>query len=274
MIIGQPNTLEIARESPIGLFLKDENNMEVLLPTRYVPENAQVGDELEVFIYRDSEDRLIATTETPKAMLYEFGYLEVVGATDAGAFLDWGLAKDLFVPKKEQINDMSVGEKHLVYVYLDDLTQRLAASARLNLFVSDRPDNLEKGDQVDLLIWREHELGFQVIVDEEYAGMVYKDQIHQNVEPGSKLKGYVNQIREDGRIDALLQKPGFAHVNDAESAIIDALEKEGFIPLNDKSSPDAIKDRFQMSKKSFKKAIGGLYKQRLISIEKDGIRLV
>jgi uncharacterized protein len=274
--IGEINTLEIQKETAIGLFLSDDLGMEVLLPKRYVPKKFQVGDKLDVFIYRDSEDRLISTTETPRAQLRELGWMTVKSVTEAGAFLDWGLSKDLFVPLKEQVVKLKEGETHLVYVYLDDLTQRLAASPRLERFLKELPEGLEKGSTIKATIWKEHHpLGFQVIVNDKYLGMVYANQVFQDLKIGETLNAYVNAVRDDGRIDVMLQKPGHESIDDASKELIDALEKSnGFLPLTDKSSPEDIYSTLSMSKKSFKKAVGSLYKSRIIELQNDGIKLL
>lgn len=268
------NALRVARTSSIGLFLEDEQGVEILLPKRYVPKDAQEGDEIEVFVYRDSEDRPIATTEQPKARVNQLAMLEVVSNGSVGAFLDWGLPKDLLVPKKEQLTPMHVGKKYLVYVYLDRLTQRLAASSRLERYLSDKPLNLEPYQKVDLIIWQKHELGYRVIVDEEYVGMLYHDQLHRDIEVGEKREGYVNQIREDGKIDVLLQRPGIDGIETAAQELLDLIKQRGGkLPVHDKSSPEKIKRSVGMSKKLFKKAVGTLYKHRLIYLDENGIRL-
>ena len=276
MKIGEINTLRIEKETGIGLFLSDDLGMEVLLPKRYVPKKIEVGDKIDVFIYRDSEDRLISTTETPKGKLNEIAWMNVKSVTEAGAFLDWGLSKDLFVPMKEQIVKLREGETHLVYVYLDTLTQRLAASPRLERYLESIPEGLEKGSEVQATVWKEHPpLGYQVIVNNQYLGMIYANQVFQELNIGDVTNAYVNAIREDGRIDVILQKPGFESIDDSTKDLIDALEKNnGFLPLTDKSSPEAIYSALSMSKKSFKKAAGGLYKSRIIEINPDGIKLI
>jgi predicted RNA-binding protein (virulence factor B family) len=271
MKIGELNTLSVARTASVGAFLSDEVGMEVLLPKRYVPEGVKEGDRLQVFVYRDSEDRPVATTETPLAKVNQLAFLEVKTVDHFGAFLDWGLPKDLLVPKKEMDDVVS----YWVYIYLDQLTQRLVASARLERFLSKRPLNLEAGDQVDILIWKSHALGFQVIVDEEYTGMLYRDQTFKSVQVGDKVVGYVNQVRPDGRLDIILQKPGYAAVDDASNVLIDLLERRnGFVSLTDKSTPDEIQEALGMSKKVFKKAVGQLYRQHIIKLEENGIRLL
>jgi len=272
--IGDFNRLKIARETSIGLFLEDELGMEVLLPKRYQPESFSLGDELEVFIYRDSEDRLIATSERPSVRVNQFGVLEVAQVTSIGGFMDWGLPKDLFVPLKEQSRPLNPGDKCLVYVYLDRLTQRLVGTTKLDKHLSDKPFNLEKGSEVNLRIWDNHELGYKVVIDDEYAGMIYHNQLFEALEIGQLKKGYVNEIRDNGKIDVLLSKPGAASIGDDAQLLLGKLsDSEGFIQLNDRSKPEEIKKELKMSKKAFKRAIGSLYKQRLIEITDNGIKL-
>lgn len=274
MKIGDFNRLKIARETSIGLFLEDELGMEVLLPKRYQPESFSLGDELEVFIYRDSEDRLIATSERPSVRVNQFGVLEVAQVTSIGGFMDWGLPKDLFVPLKEQSRPLNPGDKCLVYVYLDRLTQRLVGTTKLDKHLSDKPFNLEKGSEVNLRIWDNHELGYKVVIDDEYAGMIYHNQLFEALEIGQLKKGYVNEIRDNGKIDVLLSKPGAASIGDDAQLLLGKLsDSEGFIQLNDRSKPEEIKKELKMSKKAFKRAIGSLYKQRLIEITDNGIKL-
>lgn len=274
MKLGQINELIINRTSKIGLFLRDDEGNEVLLPARYVPILAEPGESLKAFIYTDSEDRLIATTETPLIMANSFAMLEAVGTNAIGAFMNMGLAKDLLVPKKNQLKPIQIGEKHLVWAYVDKLTERLVGTTHLEKILSDRPDDLEPGKEVNLIVWTRHDLGWRVVVNEEYLGIVYHNQSFTKLEEGQQLKGYVNQIREDGRLDILLQKPGVGNIDDAAQKILDKLTKDGgFLPLNDNSSPEEITAQLGMSKKSFKKGVGTLYKQRLITLESGGIRL-
>ncbi|NQV52641.1 MAG: GntR family transcriptional regulator [Flavobacteriales bacterium] len=275
MKIGEMNTLKVQRTVSIGVFLADDLGMEVLLPKRYVPAGLKDEDSLDVFIYRDSEDRTIATTEVPKAKVNQLAFLEVVAESGPGAFLDWGLPKDLMVPKKEQTHPLLIGNTYLFYVYLDSLTQRMAASTRLSKFLSELPENLKPKQEVEIIVWQTHELGYQVVVNEECLGMLYSDQVHIPVNVGQRMKAYVNQIRPDGRVDVLLQKPGYDHVADASKTILDRLKaNDGRLKLTDKSSPAEIEGQLGMSKKSFKKAIGALYKHRKIVIEDKGIRLI
>ena len=275
MELGKYNTLRAARYTSVGLFLEDEQEESVLLPMKWVPKDITEGDELEVFVYLDSEERPIATTMTPKAIVGEFAFLEVKQMTHSGAFLDWGLQKDLFVPFIEQDGRMQPGEWHTVYLYIDPLTERITATARIERKVEKEAKDLSHNQEVDLLIASKTPLGFNVIIDQRYMGLVYENEVFQNIKPGDKVKGFIKQIREDGKIDVSLQKQGFSNVEPNAAIILEKLkENEGFLPLSDKSDPDDIKHHLEMSKKTFKKAIGGLYKQKLISIEPDGIKLV
>lgn len=276
MRLGDYNRLELVRRTENGVYLADEDGLEVLLPKRYAPDIFKPGELMEVFIYRDNEDRLIATTDEPFATVHQLAFLKVKSNTEHGAFLDLGLSKDLFVPKKEQLTEIHEGDSLLVFIYIDNKTDRLVASARLDRFMSEKPENLSFGDEVNIWVWQTHSLGFRVIVDEEYLGMVYNEQLFEPLSIGDQRKAYVNKIREDGKIDVILQKPGFlGNVDESTQSILNALnEQNGFLPLTDKSSPEEIAAVLNMSKKSFKKAIGGLYKQRKIKLEKNGIRLL
>lgn len=276
MIIGDYNTLTIARDASIGIFLEDEHGEEILLPKRYAPDLYRIGDQMEVFVYNDSEDRPIATTEKPLGRVNHLAFLEVIAVASMGAFMDWGLMKDLLVPIKEQSAEMVKGEKYLVYIYLDEKTDRLVGSSRLDRFMSDQVIDLEKGTEVEIWIWAEHYLGYRVIVNDKYVGMIYNEQTFEPVKPGEKHKAYVNQVRPDGRIDILMQKPGFVdNVQDSTKTLLDAIEAaDGFLELTDKSSPDKIQEMLRMSKKTFKKSVGSLYKKKVIRIEEGGLRLL
>ena len=275
MKIGDVNHLLVSRTSTIGLFLKNEENEEVLLPKRYVNPDLKPGDPIEVFIYNDSEDRLIATTEVPLAKVHQFAFLTVKEVLEMGAFLDWGLPKDLLLPKKEMSWEPRVGEGVLVYVYLDRLTKRLAASMKLDKFVSKQPENLNFGEKVEVIVWKEHPLGLQVLIDEEYLGMLYKNQIYKALFPGDKTSAYVNQIRDDGRVDLLLQAPGYEVVDEATKTVLLKLQQaeNGVLPYSDKTASDIIQREFNMSKKTFKKVIGGLYRRNLIDLKPTMILL-
>ena len=268
------NTLEVFRESPHGMYLMDEDGFEVLLPNKYVPKDVEIDDDIEVFVFKDSEDRLTATTLRPKITLHEFGCLQVSEVTKFGAFLDWGLEKDLLVPFAEQSRKMQKGDHYIVFLYIDEQTNRLVASSKLSRFFEPEIQDIKEQDEVDLLIGHPTDIGFNVIINNKYKGLIYKNEVFQDLRLGLRTKGYIKQIRPDHKIDVSLQKQGFQKVEPNAQKILQVLERQnGFMPLNDKSSPEEITRKLQMSKKTFKKAIGGLYKKRLIRIESDGIYL-
>jgi len=273
--IGKINTLKIVKEVDFGLYLDGGEFGEILIPTRYVPANARVDEYIDVFVYFDSEDRLIATTETPLAEVDQFAYLKVKQMTQVGAFLNWGLMKDLLVPFREQKYEMHNNMSYLVRVYFDKVSKRIVASSKLDRFLDNVPANFEEGQEVDLIIWEKTDLGYKVIINETHIGLLYNNEIFTPVNPGMKLKGFIKLLREDDKIDVTLQKQGFEHVDETSKMILDKLKSRGgFIEANDNTSPESIKHMFGISKKVFKKAIGSLYKERLIIIEDKGIRLV
>ncbi len=273
--IGKINTLDINRETENGVYLDGQELGEILMPQKFVTSEDKEAGQATVFIYTDSEDRLVATTETPIAMAGEFAMLKVVATTKFGAFMDWGLPKDLLVPFGEQKAPMEEGRSYLVYISLDVQTNRIIGSAKLDKHLDNTPPEYEVGDEVDLIITDETELGYKAIVNKEHWGMLYKNQVYKPLSKGQKIKGYINKIREDEKIDLLLEKPGYEKVDAISEKILNELkENHGFMAVSDKSSPEMIKAMFGISKKNFKKAIGGLYRKRLISFESDGIRLV
>lgn len=275
MKLGEINTLRIARETGIGLFLVDETGNEVLLPKRFVPEVFEIDQDLDVFVYNDSEGRLVCTTQEPDITLNSFALLRCRDATDIGAFMEIGIMKDLFVPQKNQNDLIKPGERHMIYMYEDTLTKRLVGTARINALVKEASEDIMPDDEVDILIWNERDMGWGVIVDNQYQGMVYKNQTFEPIAIGERRTAYVNRVREDGKLDILIQKPGAKNIDESAKAVIDALERNNrFLALTDKSSPEDISTALNMSKKSFKKAIGTLYKQRIISLEKEGIKLL
>ena len=272
--LGQYNTLTVARFEPQGAYLSDETFNSVLLPTSYMPKGLKVGDELEVFVYNDSEQRPIATTLKPLVTLNDFAVLTVKSVTAYGAFMDWGLAKDLFIPFSEQARKVKEGERHLVYVYLDEETDRLVGSTKLARHLRQKLITVQEGEEVELTVWHPTDLGMRVIVNKRFLGMLFKDEIFQPLELGQQLTGYIKKVRSDGHIDCILQKGGYKQIEPNAQRILKALEDHsGFLPVHDKSDPQAIQNLLQMSKKVFKKSVGSLYKQRLIVIEPDGIRL-
>ena len=273
--IGNYNTLRITKLVSFGVYLDGGDGKEILLPTRYVPKDAKVDDEVQVFIYHDNEGRLIATTLHPKAVVGEFAFMRVKSVNSTGAFLDWGLMKDLLVPFKEQKMAMREGKWYLVYVHLDHLTGRIVASARVEKFLGNVPPEYESNQEVDLLVADDTEIGYKVIVNDLHWGMIYHNQVFQRLEKGERLKGYVKGVREDDKLDISLQPLGYQRVDGISQRIFEALQmKDGYLPVHDKSDPEEIYSLFRCSKKAFKQAIGSLYKQHRIRMEADGIRLL
>jgi len=272
--IGKYNTLSINRETENGVYLDGGDLGEILMPQKFVNEEVKNAGSARVFVYTDSEDRLVATTEQPFAMVGEFACLTVQEVTKFGAFMDWGLPKNLLVPFREQKSKMVEGKSYWVYIYLDIVSQRVAASAKLNKFLDNTPPEYKQGEEVDLIIIEETDLGFRAIVNLEHTGMLYKNQVFNDLEIGQKCKGYISKIREDEKIDLLLDKPGYEKVDAISGKILEELKKNnGYMAVSDKSTPEMIKALFGISKKNFKKAIGGLYKQRLILFDSEGIWL-
>lgn len=273
--IGKYNLLTANRFTDNGCYLIDDKDEEVLLPNKYVPEYLKEGEQIDAFVYLDFEERLVATNITPKIKLYGFGYLKVVDINDFGAYLDWGLEKDLFCPFREQNFELQKGDSYVFYMYLDGRSNRLVASTNVSKFVEKDDVELTAGQEVDILIQSRSDLGFNAIVDNKYLGLLYENEIFKSIKVGDSTKGYVKLIREDNKIDLRLQKEGYSHVEPNAELILKLLSNEkGFLPLNDKSSPEEIKGKLEMSKKTFKKAIGALYREKSIKIEKDGIYLI
>ena len=274
LAIGEYHILKIDRDTEPGLFLKDDDGNEVLLPNKYKPESFELEDEIEVFVYLDHEERPVATTLKPFVKLDEFGYLKCVEVSNIGAFMDWGLEKHLFVPFKEQVSKMRKGDRYLVFCYLDELTGRLVASSKVNNFLTNSELTIEPFEEVDIIVSNKTELGWNVIVNELHQGLVYDDDVFQKIQTGDRLKAYIKKTRPDGKIDVTLQRPGYRSIEPNAKDVLTHLElKGGFLKLTDKSSPEDIQSQLQMSKKSFKRAIGNLYKQRLINITEEGIHL-
>ena len=273
--IGEYNTLTILRETDPGLFLADDDNNEVLLPNRYVPEEFKIWDKLEVFVYLDNEERLVAVTDKPHITKGEFALLRCNAVSSVGAFLDWGMVKELFCPFKEQAFKMKKGGWYLVHCYLDEKSDRLVASSKTNRFLDNKELTVEQFDEVDLIVSHPSDIGMNVIVNNIHLGLIYNDNIFTDLSVGDRLKGIVKKVRPGNKLDISLGQIGYRNIEPNAQIILEELEdNSGFIPLHDKSSPDAIKDLLQMSKKNFKKAIGSLYKQKRITIESDGIHLV
>jgi len=272
--IGQFNTLEILRDTEPGLFLGDADNNEVLLPNRYVPKHFEIGDKLEVFLYLDNEERIIATTTEPYILDGEFAMLRCNEVTKFGAFLDFGLVKELFCPFKEQAFPMKKGGWYLVRCYLDEVTERLVASSKTNRFLDNKELTVDQFDQVDIIVSHPSDLGMNVIVNNRHTGLIYKDNIFQDISVGDKLKGIVKKIRPGNKLDISLGEIGYRNIEpNADKIMQELTDNNGFLALTDKSNPEKIKTVLQMSKKTFKKAIGTLYKQKLVDLKDDGIYL-
>ncbi|MDR0743436.1 MAG: GntR family transcriptional regulator [Tannerella sp.] len=271
--LGKYNRLRILKKVDFGMYLDGGNGMEILLPLRYVPQNAGIGDEIEVFVYRDNEERLIATTEHPYGVAGEFQWLKVKELSAAGAFLDWGIMKDLLVPYREQKTEMKTGHYYLVYIYIDFISKRITASARIDKFLDNIPPDYEYNQEVDLVIADETALGYKVIINHSHWGLIYKNEIFQSISKGEKYKGYIKEVREDDKIDVSLSPLGYDKIEGISQKIMNLLaENNGYLDINDKSEASQINSLLSCSKKSFKKAIGALYKQRLITIDDCGIR--
>lgn len=272
--LGEYNTLEILRDTEPGLFLGDGNDGEVLLPNRYVPEVFELGDKIEVFVYLDNEERPVATTDKPYIKKGDFALLRCNQVNEFGAFLDWGLVKELFCPFREQAFKMKAGGWYLVHCYLDDETRRLVGSSKTNRFLDNKELTVAQFDEVDLIVSHPSELGMNVIVNKVHLGLIFRDDIYKEMSVGDRLKGTVKKVRPDNKLDITLNQIGYRNIEpNAEHILNELHDNSGFLPLNDKSDPEKIKDMMQMSKKSFKKAIGSLYKGRQIEIKEDGIYL-
>jgi len=274
MELGKYNTLEILRDTEPGLFLGDDEGNEVLLPNRYVPEQFEIGEQIEVFVYLDNEERPVATTDTPYIKRGDFALLRCNQVTNFGAFMDWGLVKELFCPFKEQAFKMKPGQWYLVYCYLDEESQRLVASSKTKRFLDNSQLTVQKFDEVDVIISHPSEKGMNVIVNKIHSGLIYEDEIFSPLNIGDQMKAYVKKVRPDNKLDITLNQIGYKNIEPSANKVLTQLKaNDGYLPLHDKSDPGQIKESLQMSKKSFKKAIGNLYKQHLIDIKNDGIYL-
>lgn len=272
--LGKFNRLEVVKEVEFGMYLDGGEEGEILLPLRYVPEECKVGDKLNVFIYLDNEERLVATTLTPLVQVGQFACLEVAWVNQYGAFLDWGLMKDLFVPFREQKLKMQVGKKYVVHAHLDDESYRIVASAKVERYLSKERAAYQPGEEVEILIWQKTDLGFKAIIEHQYGGLLYESEIFRPLQAGMTLKAYVKQVREDGKIDLMLQKPGAGKVEDFAVTLLEYIrEQGGTTSLNDKSPAEDIYAVFGVSKKTFKKAVGDLYKKQLVILEDNKIRI-
>jgi uncharacterized protein len=272
--IGKINNLKVVKQFDFGVYLDGGEHGEILMPTRYVPENCQPDDMVDVFIYLDSEDRLIATTEKPFAMVGEFALLQAKSVNAVGVFMDWGLMKDLLVPFREQSLTMEEGKWYIVYVYLDAESKRIVGSSKLDKFLDNLPPDYSIGQEVDLLICAQTDIGYKAIINNLHWGILYKNEVKQSLSKGDHIKGYIKKIRDDDKIDLSLYRIGYDKVDDITKNIMDVLEKHnGFVEITDKSPAEEIAQLFGVSKKAYKMAVGALYKAKRIALEPNGIRL-
>jgi len=273
--IGKMNTLQVLRPSDFGLFLDGGELGDVLLPRRYASPDLKPGDSVEVFIMLDSEDRLTATTQKPYAMVDEFANLRVISVTGIGAFLDWGMPKDLLVPFREQKIKMHEGQSYMVRIYLDRSSGRLVASSKLDKFLDKTDTTYDTGDTVELLIAAKTDLGYKAIINGSHWGVIFHNEVFQPLERGQRIEGFIKQVRDDGKIDLCLHKPGYEKVTDLTEVILNHIKQQGgCMPITGKSSPEEIYELFGVSKKTYKQAIGALYKKRLIEFTDIGTKLV
>jgi uncharacterized protein len=272
--VGEYNTLKVIREVAFGIYL-DDGAEGILLPKRFLPANVKIGDELSVFLYHDGEDRLIATTQKPKGILGDIVKLKTISVTPQGAFLDNGLMKDIFVPKSKQQRGMIPNGEYLVKIYLDEQTGRLAATEKIESFLSNDDLTVQVLDEVDLTVYRRTDIGYVVIINNKHTGVLHHNEIYRDITAGDQFKGFIKKIYPDNKIDVSAGKPGYNRVEDETQKILRLLnENEGYLPYYDKSDPEEIYSFFGMSKKTFKMTVGNLYKQKKISLEDKGIRLI
>ncbi|HEY1200863.1 MAG TPA: S1-like domain-containing RNA-binding protein [Niastella sp.] len=271
--VGEYNTLRVAREFDFGMYLGEDKDV-VLLPKRFIPHGVKVGDMLKVFVYHDSENRLIATTQEPIGIVGDIVNLKAVTVTNQGAFMDWGLMKDLFVPKAKQLMGMRVGGYYIVKIYLDEQTGRAAATEKIEPFLSNEDLTVKEQEPVDMLVYRRTDIGYTVIINNKHTGVLHFNDIFQDIQVGDRLKGYIKNIREENKMDVGIGKMGYQRVEDEAGKVLRLLqENNGYLPYNDKSNPDEIYSFFGMSKKTFKMTTGNLYKSRKIIFTQTGIKL-
>ncbi|MBP6527600.1 MAG: GntR family transcriptional regulator [Prevotella sp.] len=281
--LGEYNLLRVKEEAlregfgeVFGMYLDAGREGEILMPQKYVPEGTKPGDEIECFVYLDQDERPIATTEKPLALVGDFAYLTCSWVNEYGAFLNWGLTKDIFCPFREQKKRMEIGDSFIVHIHIDEDSYRIVASAKIEHYLKEIDDTceLKRGSEIDILIWQKTELGFKVIVNNSYPGLIYEDQVFKYIHTGDRMKAYVSNMRPDGKIDISLQPLGIAAVEDFSTTLLNYMkDNDGHCTVNDKSDPEEIKRQFHVSKKIFKKAIGDLYKKKLITLADDGLHL-
>ena len=269
--VGMYNTLKVSRKVDFGFYL-DDGRDGILLPKRFAPKRLRIGDEIKVFLYHDSDNRLIATTQEPKGIVGDIVQLKCVSTTEHGAFLDWGLMKDIFVARSQQLTRMHKGGEYLVKIYIDEQTGRVAATEKVEKQLSNNVLTVKEMDEVDLFVQRETELGYVMIINGKHTGLLHANEVYRKIQVGDKLKGFIKTIRPDNKIDLVIDKPGYARIESEAEKIMRLLqENNGYLPYNDKSEPAAIYDFFGMSKKTFKMTLGALYKQQKIDFAKNGI---
>jgi predicted RNA-binding protein (virulence factor B family) len=272
--MGEYNVLKVIKEKAMGVFL-DDGDVGILLPKRYVPAGTQIGDDLTVFLYHDGEDRPIATTQKPFGILGDIVKLKAVNITHQGAFLDWGLMKDLFIPKSKMNHFMQLNGEYLVKIVLDEQTGRLAATEKFEPFLSNEHLTVNVKDEVDLLVYRQTDIGYEVIINNIHKGILHNNEIYRNIVIGDRFRGFIKNILPENKIDVAAGKPGYTRVEDATDKVLRLLkENDGYLPYHDKSSPEEIYSFFGMSKKTFKMTTGNLYKQHKIIFTKTGIQLI
>jgi predicted RNA-binding protein (virulence factor B family) len=272
--VGEYNELKVLREVDFGFYL-DDSAEGILLPKRFVPDGLAVGDEIKVFIYHDSEGRLIATTQHPTGVVGDIVKLKAVTVTNLGAFLDWGLMKDIFVPKSKQLSVMREGAEYLVKIYIDEQTGRVAATEKIEPFLSNEDLTVKENDSVDLTVYRRTDIGYLVIINNIHTGVLHFNEIYRNIGAGDKMKGFIKTIRPENKIDVVVGKQGYERVEDEAGKILRLLnENNGYLPYHDRSNPEEIYEFFGMSKKSFKMSVGSLFKQQKITLTKTGIKLL
>ena len=273
--IGKFNKLKVVKELSFGFYLEGDDFEKILFPRKYAPEGCKIGDIVEVFIYFDSKDCIIATTERPYACVGDFAYLKVVSVNSIGAFLDWGLIKDLFVPYRQQKEKLEKDKFYPVYIYFDKTSRRIAGTTRIVKYLNNEPIKYKLYEEVDLFVIAEEEIGYHAIINDKHEGLLYKNEIFQPLKLGQRLKGFIKKVRDDEKIDLCLEKPGYEKVSGLSKIILDKIRQEGgVLNITDKCSPDVIYNTFNVSKKNYKKAVSALYKQRLITIDEKGIKLV
>lgn len=273
--VGKFNSLRVLKKLDFGIYLDGKQHGEILMPRQYVPEGTEIGDTVDCFIYYDSEDRIIATTLHPMATVGEFAVLRVVSVNQSGAFLFWGLPKDILVPYSEQKTRMTEDKSYVVFIYVDSLTKRIVASSKIEKFLSTSVPEYEEGQEVTLIVYQKTDIGYKVVIDGKHTGVIHFSDVFKNLFIGDKLKGYVKSIKDDVKINIVLQKPGYTVIDDISRKILEYIKSNnGFVSFTDKTPADVIYREFGISKKTFKKSVGLLYKKHLVNIENNGLRVI